>query len=413
MAALKRLRGRRALTKEQTVDVLYLYHRLRSENASGAQRRTADLLGYSAQTVALAVRTWEAGNCNEASLSSSSSSAAVRAAAKGNFLAKASRVPATRAVATLVREYVADEGRSGRRVAAAEVTGVLVREGHVSVRDAGGARDPKDWAAAVRATQRYLCAPGFERTQAGVMLQADVLRERTRFFSVLGGLRAAPAAERLREVYAGGSGGLLLAFARDGGVLVPVEGAARTVRASSAAAFILWWRQRLLPSLGSRPSVLVLDPSGGPGRRSPPADAPNPGAMSKEELLDAARARGLAVAERATAAHLRSALLLHLAANERPEAELLAEAAGHRVLYMPPHHADLDPAAAAAEFLEEARAGGAALAGAMPDAAARASQCAAAADAVIERNRTLDDGGGAGGEEEGAPLAPGHDLWFR
>ena len=93
-----------------------------------------------------------------------------------------------------------------------------------------------------------------------------------------------------------------------------------------------WWQDHLLPSL-KQPSLIILDNAS--YHRARPASTPDPGTMTKEQLVAALKERGVpvdSVFEYKKSLELK--LRQWIVENVRAEVEQLAGAAGHTVLWL-------------------------------------------------------------------------------
>jgi transposase len=106
--------------------------------------------------------------------------------------------------------------------------------------------------------------------------------------------------------------------------------------------FLQWWTQQLLPYL-TEPSTIILDNAPAYHEVRHP-NTPVLKDMRKAEVVAYLRSKGAIIKERRSAADLKSELKDWITANMPMEIErLVANEAGHKVLFTLPYHSDLQP----------------------------------------------------------------------
>ena len=105
--------------------------------------------------------------------------------------------------------------------------------------------------------------------------------------------------------------------------------------------FLTWWKDQLLPNL-TEPCVIMLDNASYHCCRHP--DTPNASRMKKQECIDFLATKcptfvvtGLSVLQ------LKAEVRKYIETNVPLEIVRLAEEKGHKVLFTPPYHSDLQP----------------------------------------------------------------------
>jgi len=170
MTQMRKARGRGALSDVETSTVLHVYLALKREHVRSEQKkgkrsafdvagRVAQLTGFSVVTVRRVYAHYNKARKHGASVSSDDvlRSSSVR---PGNHERKRKRIPATRRLAILVREFVRERRRRKRRVVARHVMDLLRDNDVIEIkRGADGVYQKKDYKAALRATQRYVHPP--------------------------------------------------------------------------------------------------------------------------------------------------------------------------------------------------------------------------------------------------------------
>lgn len=199
LAKLSRKRPR-ALTAEEKLDVLILYHSFQREHAadrakhpdrsvarSDAQARVVKLLKRSTTTVATAYSDWHA------------SEDIVTVAPGGNRHRKAERIPQTQEVLLAVRKLVRDRRTRKQRTTARHVWDLLRQRDWLTVDET----DAKACKVSLRSVQRYLQRRGFRRGSSAkdfITESKSSIDKRNAYFQHLADNEALPPDQRLRLV---------------------------------------------------------------------------------------------------------------------------------------------------------------------------------------------------------------------
>jgi transposase len=315
----------------------------------------------------------------------------------GNATTKECRIPRTKAMQIRVREFVRAERSMKRRVTARQVLDFLIdRKAVVVERDDNGQFDKVAFQSAYRNVRRWLSSFGYQRgkrnnivpNQANIAKRHYYLRQ---FFDN----RAAPKETRLREVYTDESyihehyhrltdslwdpnDDQDLQFGKDkhkgrrycfcaaiqgpdprvdmpaipGEMANLVEGSVWAFcpqkkgdhhgdyhKVFNGTNYVQWFRNQLLPNL-HQPSMIMLDNAKYHSVKGD--DVPKVSGMRKADCVAYLLFNGINFEETMTSIELKEIVKRHVAALPS-EIEKLAEAAGHRVLWTPPYHSDLQP----------------------------------------------------------------------
>jgi transposase len=108
----------------------------------------------------------------------------------------------------------------------------------------------------------------------------------------------------------------------------------------NADSFSKWFKEQLLANL-TKPSLIIMDSAS--CHKAAPPDAPDPNSMKKAELLEFLSSKGVPMLPGEAVASLRVKARDWVASNVKDHCTLLAEERGHKVLYLPPHHSELQP----------------------------------------------------------------------
>jgi transposase len=104
--------------------------------------------------------------------------------------------------------------------------------------------------------------------------------------------------------------------------------------------FITWWKEQLLPNL-HQPSLIMMDNA--KYHKTYPKDIPKVSKLRKAELQAFLERKSIAYGARDTVAILSEKARDHIEKREKRECEALAEEQGHKVLWTPPYHSDIQP----------------------------------------------------------------------
>jgi hypothetical protein len=104
--------------------------------------------------------------------------------------------------------------------------------------------------------------------------------------------------------------------------------------------YVDWWTRQLLPNL-TQPSLIILDNA--KYHLVYGNHVPKWSKMKKQECIDYLRSKQVEVVPTMTAVELKQQVRQYIEQHEKPEIIRLAELAGHKVLFTPPYHSDLQP----------------------------------------------------------------------
>lgn len=104
--------------------------------------------------------------------------------------------------------------------------------------------------------------------------------------------------------------------------------------------FLKWWKVKLLPNLPVS-SLIVMDNAA--YHRTLPLDTPSPARMKKAECIEYLERVGVPLSSDMAVLELKARVRAHIRANIEPEVIRTAAEQGHRVLFTPPYHSDLQP----------------------------------------------------------------------
>lgn len=394
---LRQARGNNVLTREERLDILFVYFGVCQDGLEkrartgrkvpiNAQQTTANLLGRSVATVSAVVKGWTDAIAEK----QLPCDAVEMRANRGNRQAKVTRVPNTREMYVKVRNFVREERMNHKRVTAAQVMEFLIEDKVLDVEvGQGNIIPPKPYNAAIKATRRFLSRNGFLRHKLGsVKVKPIVIEQRDAYVRVLMQNRTLPENARRREVYldesyihqhytrheysvhdpkdgedkttklpAKGRRYCILAAIQGRGAnnapsgLVPnsvwmfcpqsrKESAGDYHKNFNGKNFSAWWRNQLLPNL-TQPSIIIMDNA--KYHLSKPPDTPDPIKWKKAEILTFLTERGESVDSNVSAVEAKGLMRRWINSHVKAEVVQLAEAAGHTVLFTPPHYSDLQP----------------------------------------------------------------------
>lgn len=350
-----------------------------------AREKVAKLLGYGNKTVGTVMREW----IDHQTVS--------EAQPPGNGNAKVSRVPQAKIIVNSVRTFVRQRRLKLQRTVAKDVLRFLIDNHYVNVSE----NDKKDYAAALRATQRFLVHSGYRRGKRNgafnIQEKESLINKRNSYITEIMDNRNKPPDEQLREVYVDESyihhhykrfdeslydpndeqdlnvrqlhKGQRYCFAaaiqgsnpkvrvtysmyannsNDAAGMVPntlwvFEGKNNVKDYHStfnSVSFLNWFEQSLLANL-KQPSLIIMDNAS--YHKTPRAEAPKFRKMKMNELRAYLTERNVQFDNNAHRPQLQS-LCLTLFTNElKPATVLAAEALGHKVLFTPPYYSDLQP----------------------------------------------------------------------
>ncbi len=375
---LKKMRGRASLTPAQKVDILHVYHQLqhdalRDQQKSGGkkvacnyQQRVSELLGYSTTTISNTYIEWRQNQTVQESGS------------KGNFQAKAQRIPATKLVLYRVREFIRQERAQNKAVSAKDVMYRLKELGLLNIDTTNGRLVLAAW----RAVQRYLQRHGFRRGAkkgARSVQESQHLRDlRTKYLATLANNEALPPAEQRRLVdldesyirqQPDGKGDRLcfLAAIWNDDPRVPEEKRADADRAGlipgtfgcfqaeskvaqqskdyhksfDGKKFSNWFIHTLLPAIRGRPCMIRMDNAAFHFAMS--SSNPDPAKLKQADLERLLHEAGVHFSQHDSVPKLRLLFREQVVSKYKPTVIAAAESEGHIVLPTVPYHSDLRP----------------------------------------------------------------------
>ena len=103
--------------------------------------------------------------------------------------------------------------------------------------------------------------------------------------------------------------------------------------------FLQWWKEQLLPALGEEKHIIIMDNASYHCVLPPSVPKLN---AKKQVLVEYLQSKGIEFSPEETLVVIRQRVKL-AKAMEKPMTVLLAEEAGHKVLFTPPYHSDLQP----------------------------------------------------------------------
>lgn len=317
----------------------------------------------------------------------------------GNRATKATVIPRTKCNYIKLRDFVRDCLIKRQRVTARQVLDFLVDEKILHIpRDSEGRYDKQKFAAANRIVHRFVRSCGFRRGRrtGNIVQKESVIVHRNIFLREFFHNRQLPPNERLREVMMDESYIHHHYHKFDDSIFDPSDNQGVQVinappkgRSSCFAAaiqgpdprvesptcseekaglvsgsfwrfcpqqpkqhirdyhkvfdgenFVNWWKTRLLPNL-RQPSLIMLDSA--KYHLVKGSHVPNVGKMKKEELQEYLQLKEVIFDARLSVVELRSLAKEWIKQNEKAEIVNLAEAEGHKVLFYPPYHSELQP----------------------------------------------------------------------
>jgi hypothetical protein len=317
----------------------------------------------------------------------------------GNSGAKSSRIPRTKSVSIAVREFVRGERKLQKLVTGREVLDFFIKEGILCI-----PMDPKmgvfvkkDFQTASRNVRRYLQDYGYRRGRRNnIAPNQSMIAKRHEYVQALFTNEALPKGERLRNVYMDEScihehynkndrsvwdpkdvldiqhgkskhKGRRYCFAAaiqgpDPFVDVPELASEKaglvpgTIwafcpqkkgsdqgdyhKVFNGENFVTWWKNQLLPNL-HQPCLIHMDNAA--YHKVYGSHVPKCGKMQKQECIDYLHSKGIETEAECSAVVLKVRTKAWIVANEKFECVRLAEEQGHRVLFTPPYHSDLQP----------------------------------------------------------------------
>jgi len=302
----------------------------------------------------------------------------------GNTQAKETRIPRTPAVSVAVREFIDKEWKKQKRVTARQLLDFFVESGilHIPTNQHTGLYQKKDFQAASRNVRRYVEDGGYLR-RWGNNLTPDrkLIIKRHEYLHDFFAYQAMPKAKQYRNVYVDecficehhhktkSESDIEKAKSKHTGqqyhFVVAVQGPDPKVddpKNSSEKAglvpgtvwgihcgnhqgfdcsnFSAWWKGQLLPNL-HQPSLIQMDNA--EYHKGYGSEVPKWNKLSKQECIEFLLSKGIEIGPLYSAIVLKTLVKDWIFANEKYECVRLAEELGHKVLFIPPYHSDLQP----------------------------------------------------------------------
>jgi transposase len=324
----------------------------------------------------------------------------------GNTKAKQTRIPQTKSVQVGVREFVRSYRRQRMRVTARQVLDYFVDKELISVeRDITGSYEKKWFATAYRSTRRWLQKNSYRRgaRKGNIVFKPELEAERDYYLKEFftnrlrcEQMHSVPVVQGLREVYLDesyihhhyhrfddslwdpsddqdvqvgkmkhkGSRYCFLAAIQGAdprvkdpvakeakGGLVPgslwtfcpqakKDSTGDYHKVFNSSNFIKWWKVQLLPNL-HQPSLIMMDNA--KYHKTYPADVPKISGARKARVQEYLEYRGLPYDASDTVAILKDIAGRYIKEHELQECSKLAAEQGHRVLFTPKYHSDMQP----------------------------------------------------------------------
>jgi len=317
----------------------------------------------------------------------------------GNTSDKPTRIPRTKKVEILIRDFVREKRKYRERVTAVQVMDFLtetkVNGKSLLVVDRD---DIKSYNAAIRGVQRLLLRLGYQRGKrtGNIIPNAANLLQREEYLLRFFDNRSKPPGERLREVYTDESYVYLYHNHSDQSVWDPedkldlrigkdrntgrrfcfctaIQGPSLLNENASlpeqqagivpnslwlwspdqkgashgdyhkffnGGNYVKWWKEQLLPNL-REPSIIITDNAA--YHLVYNESVPKPAKMRKEECIAYLNSKGVAFHPGSSVLMLKAMIRDYIKGHEKPEIVRLAEEQGHKVMFTPPHHSDLQP----------------------------------------------------------------------
>jgi transposase len=319
----------------------------------------------------------------------------------GNSRPKESRVPNTKAVQVLVRNFVRDYRKRMKRVTGRQVLDFMLEKELLSIdiEPDTGTYTKKGFATGYRNVRRWLERNGYQRgrRKGNVVPRADVAIKRDVYLKAFFANRDLPKDTQLREVYLDESyihehyhrfddslwdpsdeQDLEVGKRKHKGrrycFLAAIEGADPRVDQPSPIAkekgglvrgslwyfcpqkksdstgdyhkvfnstnFVAWWKNQLLPNL-HQPSLIMMDNA--KYHLTYPLDIPKVDKLRKADTIAFLERKGVIYEAKDTVAILHKRAKDYIEAFEMRECVKLAHEQGHTVLMTPPYHSDFQP----------------------------------------------------------------------
>jgi transposase len=317
----------------------------------------------------------------------------------GNMDRKETRIPRTKNVTIAIREFVRTERKNRKRVTARQILDFLARKGilRIPVDQRTGVYEKTEFRAALRNVQRFVQSQGYRRGRRNnIAPDPSLIIKRHEYLQAFFDNEALPKEERLRNVYMDESyihehynrsddslwdpsdnldiqfgkskhKGRRYCFAaaiQGPDPLVDNPGIASEMaglvpgtvwafcpqqkrshqgdyyKVFNGENFLAWWKDQLLPNLHQH-SLIHMDNAA--YHKVYGSHVPKWGKLRKQECIDFLSSKGIEVEARCPAVVVKARTKEWILANEKFECVRLAEEQGHKVLFTPPYHSDLQP----------------------------------------------------------------------
>jgi transposase len=312
---------------------------------------------------------------------------------------KETRIPRTKNVTIAIREFVRTERKNRKRVTARQVLDFLAREDilHIPVDQRTGLYEKNELRVALRNVLRFLKGQGYRRgRQNNIAPDPSLIVKRHEYLYRLFENEALSKEERLRNVYVGESyihghykrsndslkdpsNNLDVKFGKPKQkgwqyhFAAAIQGPNPLVDNPSIVSemaglvpgtvwafcphqkqshqgdyhkdfngenFVAWWKNQLLPNL-HQPSLVHMDNEA--YHKVYGDHVPKWSTMRKQECMEFLHSKGIKLESEYSAVVLKVLVKDWILANEKFECVRLAEEQGHKVLFTPPYHSDLQP----------------------------------------------------------------------
>jgi transposase len=317
----------------------------------------------------------------------------------GNRDRRQTRIPRTKTVQIMIREFVRGKRINRERVTAKEVLGKLVDEGILHIpHNEDGTFEEKAFESAYRNVRSWLQSCGYQRGKrtGNIIPNPELTVKRNDYLRQFFDNRSKPAESRLREVYLDESYIHEHYHRNDDSLWDPNDALdvrekkdpAKERRYCFAAAiqgpnprveeprtdedraglvpgsvwaccpqkksdhhgdhhevfngtnFVKWWREKLLPNL-KVPALIMIDNES--YHRIYADHVPKLSSLTRAICIEYLKFKKVTFDERLTAVELKAMVREHIKLHEKIEIVRLSEEAGHKVLFTPPYHSDLQP----------------------------------------------------------------------
>lgn len=397
LTKLRIIRGRPDLTREEKLDILFVYFNLyvqsfaEKESAPvNALSRTARILGRSKGTVSKVVKDWSNHSIQSETSNEPLDLAVSAESNRGNRSCKQWRIPNSQLIYHDVRDFVRLKRSKFECVTSKEVLEFLISKQYLNVtQDSNGCLDKTALSTARRSVQRWLLKNGFSRGKKSknLLLSNKITAWRNKYLRIIMENRGKIPTDQLQEVYLDESyihqhysksnnslydpndnediqsrqphKGRRICF------LAAIKNSIGDEKAGFVANsawwfipkgknahggdyhksfnshnFLAWFRQNLMPNL-NRPSLIIMDNAA--YHKTLPENTPKPYRMKKEEVIETLNRFGIQHEPEISGIEAKILLKSWITCNIKPAVTTIAEEHGHKVVFTPPYHSDLQP----------------------------------------------------------------------